>query len=458
MTIDAQHLAEVVQETARRLDVAGAQVTVWDGTELTQASTGIANAETGEEVSNDTLFQIGSTTKLYAAALALQLVDEGRADLDEPILSYLPDFRLADPEATQTMTLRLLHSMSNGMDNGPYTDFGPGDDCVARYVESIADIPQLFPPGTGFAYSNASTTLAGRITEVLTGLPWEAALRDRLLVPAGLDSTRSLYEDLIYRQVAVGHIRADRAWKVTRPWQLPRSLCPGGSTLCATASDLVRFGRIMLNEGRSENGNAVLSPSAVRIMHEPVVETPTKLLAQRWCVGAYSKRWGDVTMFGHSGTNASSSSMLLWAPERNVVIASIANVPALGYPFAYAVFAEVLSSTLGFGLEPVAEPDLDITIDGDRYIGRYIAHGISYDVAMEAGHLTLAIRSDHDKGIPANGVRSSLSPLARDRFLPESVSVSGGRGWDVAFVDSEGTGRATHIANGVMVARRAASD
>src|SRR5437660_7277268 len=111
--MDQRILADVVEETARRLGVAGAQVAFFDGEHTVEAAIGVANAETGEAVTTDTLFQIGSTTKLYAAALTLQLVDEGRVDLDEPVTSYLPDLRLADDEAASTITLRHLHSMSS---------------------------------------------------------------------------------------------------------------------------------------------------------------------------------------------------------------------------------------------------------------------------------------------------------------------------------------------------------
>jgi hypothetical protein len=75
----------------------------------------------------------------------------------------------------------------------------------------------------------------------------------------------------------------------------------------------------------------------------------SKLLAQAWCVGANRKQWGDTILYGYSGTNASSSSTLLWDRHHNLAIASISNVPPLGYPFAYAVFAAMLKAR--FGLE-----------------------------------------------------------------------------------------------------------
>jgi hypothetical protein len=231
-------------------------------------------------------------------------------------------------------------------------------------------------------------------------------------------------------------------------------MAPAGATLCATAADLVRFAQLMLREGRSEDGTAILSPAAVRTMLTPVIETSTKLLAQAWCVGSYLKQWGDVAMFGHSGTNLSGSSMLLWAPERNVAIASIANVPPLGYPLAYAVFAEVLSSAFGWEGPPAPECRPSMSVDSDRYTGRYAAHGVIHDIETDAGGLRLTTRTDASHPPGAATISSLLVPLAADRFFPADVAVSGGRGWDVAFVGDDGHGRATHFVNGVMAARR----
>jgi CubicO group peptidase (beta-lactamase class C family) len=321
-------------------------------------------------------------------------------------------------------------------------------------VAALVDVPHLSHPGGTFGYSNASTTVAGRVTEVLTGLAWEDALQERLLKPAGLDSTMSLFEDLIYRRVSVGYRPTEDGLTLQRPWHLARSLAPAGSTLCSTAADLIRFARIMLRQGKAEGGAQILSAEAVRTMSTRHIETSTKLLAQAWCVGCYRKQWGEAVLFGHSGTNASGSSMLLWDPVRNMAIVSIANVPPLGYPFAYAVFTEILAAAAG--LEPPTQPKpaLDGAIDYDRYVGRYAAYTVTYEVEPADDGLKLTIQPKQEVGTQYQPVSSLLRRLADDRFIPEDVTVSGGRGWDVAFLGDDGHGRASHFINGVMLSRR----
>jgi CubicO group peptidase (beta-lactamase class C family) len=454
MSIDAKALTDLAAETAARLDVAGAQVAVWDGTTVTEAGTGMANLATDQAVTPRTVFQIGSTTKLYAAALTMLLAEEGLVELDEPLASYLPGFRLADPQATASVTLRHLHSMSSGIDNGPYSDHGRGDECLERYVNALAGIPQIFSPGTGYGYSNASTAVAGRVAEVLTGQCWEETLRDRLLVPAGLDSTRSLMEDLAYFPLAVGYKRDGTEWSTIRPWRLSRSISPAGSTLCATAGDLVRFGSMMLAGGTAPNGTRVLSPESVAAIQQPIVETPTRVLAQRWCLGPYMKTWDGCAVLGHSGTNTSGSSYLLWVPERNVAVATVVNVPPRGYPFADAIFSAIFPSVFGIDKPAAPVPDPSIEFDPSRYTGCYVAHGVEHVVTAENGSLRMCLRSAQEGLEERQEEHATLLPLAPHRFLPDNVGISGGRGWDIAFVGAEG-GPATHLINGFFAARRA---
>ncbi|MGW6690850.1 serine hydrolase domain-containing protein [Streptomyces sp. NPDC054961] len=200
----------------------GAQVAVAVGAEFTQCSVGVENMATGRAVTPDTLFQIGSTTKVFTAVLLMQLVDAGLVDIDAPVASYLPDFRLGNERATRTVTPRHLMSMTSGIDDGPCDDPGWGPDAVRSAVETVADLPVMGQPGTGFGYSNSATNITGRIIEVLTGSTWDTALRERLLEPAGLRHSASLVEDQVYHPVAVGHIATEHGPRHTGPWILGR--------------------------------------------------------------------------------------------------------------------------------------------------------------------------------------------------------------------------------------------
>src|SRR5262245_31775499 len=141
-------LRELCARTIKAMDIAGAQIAVafGDSDTGTHAEAGLANAELGTPVTADTVFQIGSTPKVYTAVLVMQLADAGLLDIDRPVAGHLPGVRLATGERWRDITPRQLMSMTSGLDNGPYTDTGRGDDCVARYVGLLADIPLISDP------------------------------------------------------------------------------------------------------------------------------------------------------------------------------------------------------------------------------------------------------------------------------------------------------------------------
>jgi CubicO group peptidase (beta-lactamase class C family) len=450
-------LESLCHKTIATLDIAGAQVALALDDELVWAEAGLANTDLGTPVTADTLFQIGSTTKLYTAMLVMQLAGEGLLDLDRPVAAYLPDVRLATGEAWRSITPRQLMSMTSGLDNGPYTDTGRGDDCVRRYVDLLAGIPLTFAPGSAYGYSNASTVVSGLLVETLTGQCWDEALRDRVLRPAGLAESVSLFADLPYHRVAVGRLPGESA--VVRPWCFGRGMGPAGSSLAASARDLVRFGRLFLRGGLAADGTRVLPDSAVATMQSAQVDVPARVLADGWCVGPYRKVWDGVEVFGHSGTTRNGSSTLLWIPERGIAIATVVNTPPRGYPFADAIFDTVLRDWLGLAKPPRPVPDAGLEVDPAVYQGRYDSWGRHYHVREHDGGLTVTLHQMRGND-PATGewddpVATALNPIGRHRFLPADDALTGDHTWDIAFTTGP-DGHAALLHNGAFTARHSA--
>lgn len=436
MTLSPHVLAQVVDEAAKAVGTAGAQVAVLVDGQILEASTGWADRRSCRAVTPRTLFQIGSTTKLHTALLVHGLVREGRLDLDRPVGEVLPELRLPAAEALDGLTPRHLLSMSSGLDNGPYTDTGRGDDAVARYVALLTEVPLQAMPGEMFGYSNASTNVSGRLVEVLTGLTWDDALRQRLLEPEGLSETYSLPEEVIHRDFAVGHGPDGEA---VESWALPRGCGPAGGTLCATASDLVRLAQLFFR--RDDLTDEV---------HRPQVAVPPTLVADFWGLGPYGARWGDTLLYGHSGTNSGGSSCLLWSREHRVAVAAAVNTSPSGYPFARrvcdAVFSHLLPATVERrSVAPAPAHDVTAPAAVDRFVGRYEMCGGVCEVRLDAsgGGLVMTL----------GDATSPLLPLGGDTFLPMDEAVSGGRGWAIAF-RSDDSGQVSHVVNGLFAMRR----
>lgn len=364
--------------------VPGASLAVLRGDEETfETATGLLNRNTGVEATPDSVFQIGSITKVYTSTLVMQLVDEGRVSLDEPVKTYLPEFNLADRAAANSITVRQLLTHTSGMDGDFFIDTGRGDDCVERYLVACNALPQLHPPGELFSYCNAGFVVAGRMVEKLRGSTWDAELYLRLTGRIGADDTHTLPEVAILRRAAAGHIpnpEQPDAEPVTAPlWSLPRSSGPAGATPFATARDLLKLAKLHIDGGRAPDGSRVLSADSVRAMQERQLELPDASLAGGWGLGWMLFDWGGAAVIGHDGGTVGQASFLRIVPERKLAVALLTN-GGRAQDLYRELYGELFGELAGLAIPPVPERAPDLKLDLARYEGRYERLSMRIDV------------------------------------------------------------------------------
>src|SRR3954464_14622595 len=145
MALDAAYWQDRLTTLAEKRGVVGASFAIALGDETISAATGVLNLRTGAPATPDSLFQIGSISKVWTATLVMQLVDEGLVDLDAPLVSYLPEFKVADEGLTRQVTTRHLLSHTSGIAGDFFPETGRGDDCLERFVALMADLPASHP-------------------------------------------------------------------------------------------------------------------------------------------------------------------------------------------------------------------------------------------------------------------------------------------------------------------------
>ena len=204
----AADFADRLGELLARHRVPGATLGILRDGEISAVGAGVLSTATGVDVTADSVFQIGSITKVWTATLVMQAVDEGLLELDQPVVE-LDGFRVADADVTRTVTMRHLLTHTSGIDGDVFTDTGRGDDCLERYVTGLAEVEQNHPLGATWSYCNSGYVLAGRIVEHLTRSTWDAALRELLVEPLGLTATVTLPEDALLHRTAVGHVSGE---------------------------------------------------------------------------------------------------------------------------------------------------------------------------------------------------------------------------------------------------------
>ena len=310
---------------ARRRVPAAAVGVLQDGQVIDHAC-GILNLETGVEATTDSLFQVGSITKLWTTDLVMQLVDEGRVGLDDEIRRHLPGFAVADEEATATITIRQLLSHTAGFEGDVFTDHGPGDDAVERFVASMGDLPQIFAPGERFSYSNAGYAVLGRLVEVLRGTTWDRALQERLAAPLGLTHIATTAYDAIRFRAAMGHIdpAPDHVLRPGPAWGMARASGPVGAMLSMRVRDLLGFAAMHLAGGTAPDGTRVVSAASCAELLTRQVDHPASTRSDARGLGWSLDDIGQG-LVGHDGQTIGQSAFFRVVPEHGLAVALLTN-------------------------------------------------------------------------------------------------------------------------------------
>ncbi len=434
--LDAQ-----VREQMARWTVPGLTVGVLQGGERETRAYGVTSLETSYPVRSDTLFLIGSIGKVYTATLVMTLVDDGTLDLDAPVVTYLPDLRLADERACATITLRQLLSHQSGLFGDYYDDFGMGDDALARCIVSFPTLRQLSAPGELWAYCSSGFMLAGRIVEVVTGMPFESAMRQRVFAPLGLTHSYFFANEAIVYPTATGHsLKAPSRDEhtVCRTYLLSRNVAPAGGII-SDASDLLTFGAFFMGDG-TWNGRRVLSQAALEAMLTPQVHAPNYAAAgfAEWGGLGWAIRFLDgVKVVEHGGSLSGFEVKLKLVPEHRFAIAILTN-SGRGGVLGDRVAEWALDHVLGLRaprLEPTSLPDDALA----RFIGSYRSSDGEQEVTLTVadGGLRRVVKVIDPTGNSAQTYPPTLlKPLSQREFVV--VTPDENEGSQVDFIEGDG--------------------
>ncbi len=318
-------LAERTRAAMARWHVPGATVGILADGARQEAGFGVVSLETGYAVRPDTLFQIGSITKLFTATVVMMLLKEGKLALDRPVSDYLPDLKLADAQAQASLTLRMLLSHSGGFYGDYFDDFGMGDDALSLYVAHLDTLAQQTPPGEVWAYNNAGFCLAGAMIEHVTGQPYEKVVQERIFTPLGMTRSFFFAHEAIAYPNAVGHTQTTPGGdehEVARLYPLPRSVNAAGAII-STVDDLLTFAQFHLDGGVTRDGQRLLSEAAAHAMRQPQIKAAN--FAESYGIGWELHEWDGVQVIGHGGSTNGFNARLAIVPERQFAIAVLTN-------------------------------------------------------------------------------------------------------------------------------------
>lgn len=307
----------LAQQVANR-EVAGAVVAVVSGGELF-FSRGYGFADVDRAIPADparTLFRPGSTSKLFTWTALMQLVEQGRVDLDAEIDRYL-DFPIPATQSNPILVRHLLDHSPGFEDRGGIRVEDPSQlEPLGQWL--AANIPtRVREPGVEISYSNYATALAGYIVERVSGEPFPDYVERHIFAPLGMEDTtfREPLPAEFAANMASGYDLVDGRF-VARPFELYGNIMPAGSA-SSTAEDMARFMIAHLQQGRLGD-RRILKPETVRLMHSNLSANAPSLPG--FAHGFYVVRESGPRLIGHGGNTAYFHSMLLLAPEADIGI------------------------------------------------------------------------------------------------------------------------------------------
>ena len=286
---------------------------------------GFAETETKRAPTNDTVYRIGSITKQFTALAMLQLVEDGKMRLTDPLEKYVPEIKSIrnTPAGTPPITLLQVATMHAGLAREPGCpdhSVGPLSVWQRKVIDCLPGTTYVNEPGTTFLYSNIGYASLGLAIERAAGKPFTAVVTDRILKPLGMTRTAwepspDLRSDLAHgyqkpREGAATRAAADRELE-GRGYRVPNG------ALFSTVNDLAKFVAWELGEGPS----GILKKETQDANYaRAFASSPT--FSSGYGVGFQVARRGDTVLLGHGGSTAGyhASALINRATKVGVIV------------------------------------------------------------------------------------------------------------------------------------------
>ena len=318
---------------------------------------GMANREKSIPVDRNTLFNIGSISKMYATTAIMLLVDDGKVSLDRPVTQYLPEFKMAD-DRYKKITVRMLLNHTSGMpgtENANSCTFKYDNNIKQETMNTLARAHLKHAPGSMAAYCNDGFTLAEIMVERVSGRRYMDFLNERIFKPLGLKNTGMGVGEIKGKTVALYY---DPATGKVHPPEAISILGAGG--LSSTAVELCRFTDSFSAKGRLLKRSSLAEMrKAQPLAFAAALRNPSFSYGLGWDFTGFPRYdTAGIRILGKSGGTANYSSMVYTVPDKEISVAVIASGAESG---AMKIAFDILDAVL-VAKKLIAEEEKTVSI------------------------------------------------------------------------------------------------
>ncbi len=332
---------------------------------------GYSNLEDSIVTSSQTIYRIASLTKVFTSTAILQLRDQGRLRLDDPVEQYLPWFRMKTRFPDQPkVTIRQLLTHTSGLPREAAYPYWTDNKFPSRteMIKGLENQEMIFAPEERFKYSNLGFAIAGEIVAEAAGMPYSEYVEKNILEPLGMKSTTVYFQDSQSSRLATGYSRnLDDGSRKIMPFTNARAL-NAAINISSTIGDMARFASLQFRERQIVFGDQILKGSTIREMRRIQWLNPD--WQSGYGLGFSIWHEDDRTIVGHSGGVAGYKSQFSFLPEEKVAVIVFTNSDD-GDP---GFFASHILTLMLPSIQRATARSVDISIpdpEWNTYVGRY---------------------------------------------------------------------------------------
>jgi len=359
--LSSREIDQLVEEAMEKFTVAGVAVgVVKDGKIVHARGYGVKSVESGEKVNEHTSFAIASNSKAFTTAALAILVEEGKLSWLDKVVDHIPEFKMYNDYVTQNFNVQdlLTHRSGLGLGAGDLQKWPAGSDFT---IDDMLTNFQYFEPVSAFRtkydYDNILYLVAGELIKRVSGMPWEAFVKTRIMDPLGMDHSFTLPPGMVDSDnLASPHLAEEGILKIIPYYQLdPKKINGAAGGVLSNAEDLCQWMLCHLNGGKyGENlDQQLFSEASQREMwkiHTPIPVRPDERYHPHF--SGYGLGWRLSDMQGkmtvsHTGDLSGMLSKTILLPDLDLGVVVLTNSYYGGSGLFSAVSQTIVDSYLG---------------------------------------------------------------------------------------------------------------
>lgn len=405
----ATQLEKLIDDQIKAGMITGVTVAIVHGDEVVYIKGfGLADKRTKRAAKPDTIYRVGSISKLFTAVGAMQLAEQGKLDIDKPVTDYDPQFSIVNPFNDEPVTARQLmcHRSSLIRESPIGSYFDDADPGIEATVRSIRPCVLVYPPNTKNKYSNVGPTVVGLMIEKITGEDFATYQRKHVLGPLGMTSSAWRINDALRGRLSTAYMRRAQEDGSFKEFEAPKfelGTLPAGN-LYSTAEDLAKFAICLMANGKLDDGKLV-NAGTLKEMFRPQLTSSSN----NFGLGFFAGRFNRFRTVSHSGAVYGFSSSFVTIPNQKLAVIVLNNDDINMGPVR-----KISNTALKLLLEATTDADIPDPAPTMKMTKKQLAP-FAGEFAAETYWATIE-PGDGALIATISGQRNSLRPIGEHRF------------------------------------------